>query len=89
MGFPPALPKTWIPVENNDFVRPETFIDGEESTDVEVAIYVPSDTRPLDNDDFFPWPGPKTPTVAGEYPVFIRALGGNAPARCIGILVMY
>ena len=87
MGFPPALPKTWIPVENNDFVRPEAFIDGEESTDVEVAIYEPGETRPLTA--WTAWPGPKTPTVAGEYPVYIRGLGGNAPARCIGILVMY
>lgn len=87
MGFPEGLPKTWVAIENNDFVRPTVTLDGVETTDVDVAIYEPGEARPLTS--WVLWPGPKTPTTEGEYPVFVRATGANAPARCIGILVMY
>lgn len=87
MGFPKDVPKTWVPIENNDFVRPTGILDGVESTDIEVAILEPGEARPLTG--WTAWPGPKTPTVAGEYPVFIRPAIANAPVVCIGILVMY
>lgn len=87
MGFPEGLPKTWRPIEDNDFVRPAASLDGADTTDIEVAVYEPGESRPLSI--WTPYPGPKCPDVEGEYPIFIRTTGANAPAECIGILVMY
>jgi len=87
MGFPEGLPRTFRPIEDADFLRPAAFLDGVDTTAIEVAIYEPGETRPLTG--WVAWPGPVTPNTAGEYPVFIRATGANAPAECIGILVMY
>lgn len=87
VSFPRNLPEFEVPMENDDYIPFEVELDGVPYTTFEVAIAEPGETRPLVG-----WtavPGPKTPTVEGRYPVFVRASGSPKPAICVGYLIVF
>jgi hypothetical protein len=68
VSFPRNLPTFEVPVENDDFLPLEAFLDEVETELFEVAI-IDSEDRPVTS-----WtvnPGPKTPTVRGRGSVTI------------------
>jgi hypothetical protein len=86
VSFPRNLPTFEVPVENDDFLPLEAFLDEVETELFEVAI-IDSGDRPVTS-----WtvnPGPRTPTTRGRYVVMIRATGSPKPAICVGWLHVY
>jgi hypothetical protein len=86
VSFPRNLPTFEVPVENDDYLPLEAFLDEVETELFEVAI-IDSGDRPVTS-----WtanPGPKTPTARGRYAVMIRATGSPKPAICVGWLHVY
>jgi hypothetical protein len=76
----------------NDAALGETFtlpltLDGALITTVDLAIQEAGEVRPLTV--WTAHPGPKTPTVRGEYFVFARTQANPKRAICLGKLVMF
>lgn len=87
VSFPRNLPEFEVPVENDDYVPLEIFLDADPYLTYDVAFAEPGETRPLTV--WVAKPGPKTPTVRGRYPVMVRATGSPKPAICVGFLIVF
>ena len=86
--FPRGLPEFDVPVENDDYIPLDAFLDGVATENFQVAVITPGVT-PRPATVWTANPGPKTPIVRGRYAVLLRAVGSPQPAICVGYLNVF